>query len=145
MGKLYKYHRHIEKHSTSFPKAMFIKQYGIVPEKEFLERSIMLNIFNLHSFLGIKPLKLLPPNKRLFKFGSPSVSSGMLPKMLLSLMSNVRRYDELRMAFGSDPVSLFPCKSRCKIFYKFKQDGNNPESKFRERSIIENALTPHGI
>ena len=79
-------------------------------------------------------------------------------------MSNVRRYDELRMVFDSDHMSLFPCKSRCKIFYKFEQDGNNPESKFRERSIIENALignnpeskfrersikenalTPHGI
>ena len=51
-------------------------------------------------------------------------------------MSNVRRYDELRMVFDSDHMSLFPCKSRCKIFYKFEQDDNNPESKFQERSII---------
>ena len=69
----------------------------------------------------------------------------MLPKKLLSLMSNVLRDDELRMAFGNDPVSLIPCKSKCWSFCEFKQDGNNPKSKFWERSIIGNALTPHGI
>jgi len=34
---------------------------------------------------------------------------------LLSLTSKARRKDELRKAYGSDPVKLFPCKYICLV------------------------------
>ena len=100
---------------------------------------------NWHSFFGIIPLKWLPLNRSTLKLESLSISSGMLPKNLLSLMSNVKRDNELRTTFGNDiPVRLFPRKIRCFTFCRFKQEGNNLESKLWERFIISNEPSPHG-
>ena len=89
----------------------------------------MLIFFNQHSCFGIIPLKWLPHNKSTLKLDSPPISLGMQPEKLLSLMSNVKRDDELKTAFGNDPVSLFPCNSTWLTFCRFKQEGNDPESE----------------
>ena len=111
---------------------MLRKQYGIVPEKKFLERSTMPIFFNRHSCFGIIPLKWLSLNISIHKLESLSISSGILSKKLLSLMSSVKREDELRIAFGNDPMSLFPLKSTCPTCCRFQQEGNNPVRNYEK-------------
>ena len=73
----------------------------------------------------MKPLKRFPLSSK-----SQEIELGILPNNLLSLISKVNRYEELRKSLGINPVNMFPCKCRCFKYSMLFKEGRDPERAF---------------
>ena len=111
------------------------KQWGIVPEMKFLERSIKLILINWHDCVGIVRLIRFPRNNKILKLRALSIALGMLPHKRLLPISKVKSFEIWRKAFGVDPENMFSSKCKyCKVLLDRKD--NDPERKLWERSNI---------
>ena len=92
------------------PKVNVLKAMRNGPEKKLQERSIRLILTNWLKFVGIVPLNRFPLSNRIFKLESLPIALGMLPDNFLWLISNDKRPDTFRKAFGIDPEKKFSSK-----------------------------------